>query len=1080
MMQDIMKTRKIQALLASSAAVVMVVATMQAKAAEESAIPELQAAPQAQTEAQTQAEEEKKKAEEEEIEQIVVTGSRIRRSELESPAPLTIIDDEAVKLSGENNLADFLSELPALSGSLTPDQQTGASLGLAGLNLLNLRNLGSVRTLILVNGRRHVAGDPGSAAVDIGTIPFALVERVEVITGGASAIYGADAVSGVVNFIIRDDFQGLILDAQYAPQDNRGSAGDSYRFSAVAGGNFADGKGNATLAIEWRETNGLDEADVDFFRLNRGVIRTDLDTDADGDGILDPDGIPSHTLFTGLGSLQISDGGNVFDIFRFGFNGLGPVYRFFGGGQLREADKGPLGVIGARPRFTVQGGDGFPFSEFTGSLTPDSQALVINAFVNYQVTDWMEAYMEGKYANTQANFGFQPSFTFYNFTPVAPSADGPVPEHVFGADFLGLDLAIGLDNPFLTDEARAVLSSFVAGFGLGLRFNFDLGERTQTVDRQTARIVTGVRGDFDVGDLFHDWHYDAGFTYGRTSVSNIQRGIPIVPRLAAAVDAISLTDAILANLDPEDPVVQASTGRLINAKDAVAGDIVCRALAMERSGQDSGFDSFAYEGCIPTSYFGPNAISPEARNWINVDILEKDLLEQWDALFTLTGDLFDAPFGAGAVSFALGYEYRGERAQVTNDALPRIIDVFANAQTGVGGKFHVHEGFFEVNVPLLRDKPLVKELTVHGAARFSNYSTAVGATTTWGVDGTYRPVRDVSFRGTFSRAIRAPNIQELFQPLSQTFNQIVDPCSAENLDANPDTAANRRKNCAALGIPVGTYVDPNPNVSNAGFFGGNPNVKEERARSWTVGTIVTPRWLPGFSFTVDYYKIKIKDAISFLSAQTIVNKCVDGPTLDPKFCSLIKRAPAGATNAFEIIEFISTALNVEALSTRGADFDAIYRSSLYDLVGREWGDLLLRVRGTYLDSWKSFTFQDDPTDFDQAAGLINFPTWHFQFSTSWAFKRLGLTYTFEWQSSQWAFNKEDRQNEPDLLLSKNVLTTGGYGIHDIAVTYDLFENVQLRAGVNNIADNDPPAIAERAQTFDNIGRRYFLGVTAQF
>ncbi len=1094
-MQDIVKARKIQALLATSAAAMLIAIAAEARAADETAIPELQAAPQAQTQTQTQTQtEEEKKAEEEEIEQIVVTGSRIRRSELESPAPLTIIDSEAVKLSGENNLADFLSELPALSGSLTPDQQTGASLGLAGLNLLNLRNLGSVRTLVLVNGRRHVAGDPGSAAVDIGTLPFALVERVEVITGGASAIYGADAVSGVVNFIIRDDFQGLNLDAQYAPQDNRGSAGDSYRFSAVAGGNFADGKGNATLAIEWRESNGLDETDIDFFRLNRAVLRVDLDQDTDGDGILDPDGQRSHELFFNVGSLQISDGGNLFpidDIIFFGFTARDParVFRFFEGGQLRLADKGPLGVLGTT-NFNVVDGDGFPSDEFVGSLTPDSQSLVINAFANYQVTDWLEAYMEGKYANTQANFGFQPSFTFYQtsaVTLVDENDDGepdPVPVPIFGPDVLGVDFTIGTDNPFLTDEARSTIQTFgqifgLPGLGLGIRFNFDLGERTQTTDRQTARIVTGVRGDFDVGDLFHNWHYDAGFTYGRTTTTNIQRGIPLIPRLAAAVDAIALTDDILANLAEDDPVVRRSDGRVITAAEAKAGDIVCRALAMERSGQDSGFDSFAYEGCIPTNYFGPNAISPEAANWINVNVIEKAEVEQSDALFTLTGDLFESPLGAGPVSFAMGYEYRSERTRVTNDDLPRIIDAFANAQVGVGGKFHVHEGFFEVNLPVLRDKPLAEELTVHGAARFSNYSIAVGSTTTWGVDGTYRPVRDVTFRGTFSRAIRAPNIGELFQPLTQTFAQIADPCDKDNLTANPDVAANRIKNCAALGIPA-DWDDPRPNVSNAGFFGGNPNVKEERARSWTVGTIVTPRWIPGLTLVADYYKIKIKDAIATLDATTLAQRCVDGPTLDPTFCSLIKRAPAGAPNEFEITEFRLLFLNLQALSTRGIDFDAQYRTSLYDLVGREWGDLAFRVRGTWLDSLKVFAFQDDPEDFDQFAGLVDNPVWHFQFSTTWAWKRFGLTYTFEWQDSQWVFNKESRQNEPDLLLSKDVLATGGYGIHDIAVTYDLFDNVTLRAGVNNLADNDPPAIAERAETFDQIGRRYFVGITAQF
>ncbi len=1061
-------------LLGSSAVLLAAVALGRTSTAQaEGDIAEIQVAQAAaQTQASSAEDEAKKKAEEggkEEIEEVVVTGSRIRRSNLESPAPLTIIDDEAVKLSGENNLADFLSEVPALSGSLTPDQQTGASLGLAGLNLLNLRDLGTKRTLVLVNGRRHVAGDPGTTSVDIGTIPFALVERVEVITGGASAIYGADAVSGVVNFIIRDDYQGFQLDAEYFPQDNRGSAGDGYRFSAVAGGNFADGKGNATLAIEWRETNGLDETDIDFFRKNRGVIRVDRDVDTDGDGILDPDGIAPFQEFNNLGSLQVSDGGNLINFIN------NDIYRFFADG-FRQADTGPLGILGDPPRFTVQGGDGFPFNEFTGGLTPDSQSLVINAFVNYQLTDWAELYMEGKYADTQANFLFQPSFSLFILQPTAAAPGELVPSPIFG-DF-GFDAAVGIDNPFLPADARNFIAGLPFPAALDIRFNFDLGERGQIDDRQTARIVTGVRGNFDVGEMFHDWQYDASFTYGRTTVAQKQTGIPILPRLFASMDAIAADSAILSVLNSDDKLFRISTGQVVLARDAQPGDVVCRALAMERAGQDSGFDSFAYEGCIPTSVFGPNAINPAARDWITAEILESDSVEQADAMFTLTGDLWDL-WGAGPIGFAAGYEFRTERAQVNNDALPLIIDTFANAQTGVGGKFHVHEGFFEFNVPLLKDMFLAEELSVGGAARFSNYSTAVGSTTTWGVNATYRPVQDIRFRGTLSRSIRAPNISELFQPLTQTFSSIADPCSAENVDADPNFAANRRQNCAALGIPVGVYRDPRPNITKAGSIGGNPNLRPETAKSWTVGTIITPRWVTGFSLAVDWFKIQIFDAISFLSAQTIANKCVDGPTLDPQFCSLITRAPASASNAFEIVNFVSTQLNVEALSTRGADFDARYVTSVDDLVGRDWGDLLFRVRGTYLDSWKRFAFQGNRDDFDQFAGLVGLPKWHFQFTTSWAWKKWSLTYSFEWQNSQrsGAFEKRDIAREPDLLLSKKVLTTGGYGIHDISMTYDIRDNLQFRAGVNNIADNDPPAIAERATTFDNIGRRYFVGLT---
>lgn len=1015
------------------------------------------------------------------IEEVVVTGSRIKRSPLTSPTPLTIIDSKAVTLSGENNLADFLNELPALQGSLVPNQQTGASLGLAGLNLLNLRDLGTVRTLTLIDGRRHVGADPGSTSVDIGSIPFALVERIEVITGGASAIYGADAVSGVVNFIMRDDFDGLILDGFYGLNDN--GEGQNYRISAVAGGNFADGKGNATVSAEWRDSNGLDETDIDFLQKNRGIIRVARAPLVDG--VREATGTPTHELFEGLGSIQISSGGNVRNL-------LGARQDLiFTENGLKVTDLGPLGRLGTavNPNSnTVQGGDGFPFDEFTGSLTPGNQTLNLTGSVDYQITDWANFFLDAKYSNSNSRFGFQPSFVFGFIGPTDFRDDNTIASSIAPFLFLndptgvqnavdpsiGFNFDVGLDNPFLSPSDVGLINGLPLSIGQIIRFNFDLGERVQETERTLGRIVTGVEGEFDMGDRFGSWQYDASLNYGRSTLSNIQTGIPILPRFAASVDAIAATDEILAALGGADQLLSATTGQVVLAPDAQAGDIICRALAQERVGEASGFESIAFEGCVPTDVFGPNAINAAARDFINTQVVESSALEQVTVNVNVAGELGDY-WGAGPIGFSAGYEFRDESAQANNDALPSLVDVFANAQVGVGGSFDVHEGYFELVVPVLSDMAFVEDLSVDGAVRISDYST-IGSTTTWRVGINWTPTEDIRFRGTYSEAIRAPNVSELFQPLSQTFAQIVDPCSSQNLDNDASVAENRRRNCAALGIPT-TFLDPNPNVSKAGFLGGNTEVNEEESESYTVGLVLTPRWVPNLSIVIDWFDIKITDAIAFLSAQEIVNNCVDGAVLDPNFCNLITRAGNGV-----ITSFITTNVNTQQLDTKGADFDIRYNSSVEEIIGYDLGNLLFRVRGTYLDSRRDFPFQTDPENFDELAKRLGLPKWRFQFSTNWNWDKIGVNYTFDWQSNQRSslLDPDSVELEPDLLLSKDVLSTGGYGIHDINVTFQATDVLQLRAGVNNLFDNDPEAIAEGISTFDLIGRRFFFGARATF
>ncbi|WP_374763188.1 TonB-dependent receptor plug domain-containing protein [Yunchengibacter salinarum] len=931
------------------------------------------------------------------LDEVIVTGSRIKRSGMSAPSPVTVLDAESLALQGEINIANVLNQLPALGSTFTTASSTGF-IGTAGLASLDLRRLGTSRTLVLVNGRRHVATNAGSAAVDINSIPQELVERVEVVTGGASAIYGADAVTGVVNFIMKDDFEGATFYAQMGQADE----GDAFSYTArgIVGGNFANGKGNAVISAEWSETDG-------FFSNERSFQRRDLsfvDNPDDGDTPDNTnDGVPDEILIEGA-RLNFITAGGIF------LNPLTGEQFKFENGNFAPFNRGDQIFAGG----TAIGGDGIPLSDIGGSLQPDVQRAIVNANVTYKFNDNVNFFMETKYVNTQ---------TF--------SESGTGAFDIFS-------ISIQDDNAFLTDQARGFMQDNGISSFLVSRSHQEV-LRSQSADRELFRGVVGFEGDLGMGMT-----YETSFNYGR-STSAIQQGNNrINQRFFAGIDAV---------IDP------------------ATGEAVCRSSIDPDAAE--GFPDFATNGCVPINILGENAISEEAQQFAFANGFLNEEVEQKVANVILTGDLgeFGLELPGGGIEWAGGWEFRSEDAKSFPTAVDQLGLTFLNVIPPTTGDFDVWEAFAEVSLPILKDAPFAKELTLDGALRISDYST-VGNTTTWKAGLNWAPINDLRFRATFSQAVRAPNISELFGPQSQTFLFFEDPCDTENLDAGSD---NREANCRALGVPEGFDQD-DERGNTPGTSGGNPDLQEEKADTLTIGAVFQPSAIPGLSMSVDYWDIEIDDAINVPSLQNVLDNCVDGATIDNQFCPLIERGPN-----FQVVGFELTNQNFASLEATGVDFELGYAFDLEALGAPEWGSLNLRAIGTYVDENREFPFQVDPDFFDREVGELGTPEWNINFNATWNVDDWTLNYELRWIDKMLIVEQDDLAQDPDL---QSIVRTDHTFFHDIQVRYQLTEEVQVMGGVNNLTQKFPPLGLSGAGTgsaiFDNVGRFFYGSVRLTF
>jgi len=963
--------------------------------------------------------------------ELVVTGSRIPHPNLEQPTPVAVLSTQVIENAGPIQLGDVITKLPAVGFAGTLRSNSNNFGNGAGLSVIDLRNLGLSRTLVLVDGQRHVAGDIFTNAVDVNSIPTALVDRVEVVTGGASAIYGSDAVSGVVNIILKKKFEGLQVDAQVGADEGYGKKRSA---SIAAGRSFLDDRLNVVIIGSWSKEDAI-EANQLKTAHNYGTIINPNDLS----GPLDPtfysspnaiknDGIPDALFVPNVGSDLVTPNGVLLNAFTFA-----PQFSFDAQGH----------VVPVPPR---SGFNSFAFAQLPANCQdcyfPDNftqlsspiESKGVNLRANFDVTPHFRAFGDAKFVQNDVSDTVQPSFSFGAFQLQPDNAFTPAPVR---AALAGTDPG---DFPFIGKFTNA--------------------GRTEDIRRRTYRVVAGVGGDFDA--RFANVNWDASLNYGETDSHFVNEDLTINENFAAALDSV---------IDPK------------------TGQPACRINVPSAPQTGLGSGAFNKAACLPYNPFGlPSLVNtPAALAYSFGAFATDDTLTQQIA--NLNGNFDTSRFfnlQGGPVGVAIGAEYRREHTKETNAPFV-LAGNTENLATNSSGGFHVSEAYVEVNLPLLKDfAPLLHELTLDAAYRGANYST-VGNVGAYKVEGIYGPVSWAKLRTTYSQAIRAPNITEAFEPTSSTFFNITDPCSQENIQNNVNFA----KNCQAAGIPPGFVA--NTNASITGTSSGNPHLDAERSFSYTVGLVLQPPIVPNLAITLDYYSIKIKDAIVNVAAQDIINNCFGSATgLDPTFCKLLTRGPD------QNINFVATTfLNAAKEFTDGYELQVQYSTDVSPLTERwrmtQWatGRLSFDLTADFVAHLRDFPFQSDPTNVHIMEGIVEnngFSNTVPPESTPHIKGLANLTYTqgpfsVTWQTryiGKGALFVRDA-TAADHSESLSIPFAEATFFHNLSARYRLggdLQGLEVFGGVNNLFGEEPPfvTVGTGQDIAYDVGRFFFLGL----
>lgn len=1037
-------------------------------------------------------------AEEADSGSIVVTGSRIRRPNLESTVPITSIAGEQFFQQGQNSVGDTLNDLPQLRSTFA-QQNPGLGIGIAGLNLLDLRGLGTQRTLVLVNGRRHVAADilNNAVSVDTNTIPNDLIERVDIVTGGNSAIYGSDAIAGVVNFVLRENFDGINLRAS-AGIAEEGFGGNQY-VSAMFGKNFADGRGNVTLHGEYARSNRVFASDVPAFRRNDNYLVVDADG---GAGIVNGgDGVPDRNFFTGISSTTIHYNGlvpiNQRNIPNAGLcgnattaNNGGPnsagaafncTYIFTDDGRLVQQTGSRFGT---GINSAIIGGNGQTGREGKSvSILPFNERYSFNMVSKYEFSPAAELFVEAKWNRVNAlgnNAG--PSFVQGTGGTVdfreRPRLDNPFLNPADRTTLANLILASGCrtDLQVTCPAAGNLTATDIANIGNG-SFRFvnsrnllDVGIRDSRFQRDTWRVVGGLRGEFN-----DDWSYEFSVNYGKFKEKTENYGFIDRQRFALAMDAgrNPLTGAIQcrSQFDPASAVRLQGFAAPAAANDArLAADIAA---------------------CVPYNPFGQSDNSASIAYFAR-DYETRGSIDQLVISGFVSGDssqLFELP--GGPVSFALGGEYRREKSFYQQDQF--VVDGFTNAVSIPLFKpepFEVKEAFGEIRLPLLKEEDFAYELTLSGAGRVAKYQGNVGTVYSYNVGLDYAPVQDIRFRANYSRAVRAPNVSETGFPLVPNFfNNFVDPCNPAVIGTGT-----RATNCLAAIGATNLAGFTNITQSLPIVSGSNPNLLSEKSDSYTYGIVFQPSFIPGLNISVDYYDINVKNIIANIGVQTLVNQCYDSPTLANIYCGQFERwnGPGLGPNGEQpgrilANSLISAPLNFANRIREGVDVNMSYRTDL--------GPVAFNTSLIYTHNLKISNYQDptNPNFETRLLGQLGDPKDEFRWDFDFGYKDFTFGYRMRYIGPMF-FNGYatlfplNGQNPSDVDAFP-VTKYPSVFYHDVRMDFDVAKGekgaLNFYAGIDNVLDRGVPRGATTATgagsaIYSFRGRSFYAGVRAQF
>jgi outer membrane receptor protein involved in Fe transport len=968
---------------------------------------------------------------------VIVTGTRLVSRGFLAPTPVTTVDAQELKLAGTQNLEVMLSDTPQFTANQlsSPTANTVQPGQPSGTSTLNLRNLGPTRNLVLVNGRRFAITGP-DFTTDVNTIPAALVKRVETVTGGSSAVYGSDAISGVVNFILRDNFEGVEINAQRSVDQPTRTPNDS--LDLTVGGNFGEGRGNVVVSVNYMDRDG-------FTRGERGGWALP----SLGDGCVTAASWsstrPGTPLAVPAGQTCVSAGGRPGLIFSGSSNvptgriGNLPVVGSAASNPALNAaliaaglqNMSTLGAIfdptGRTVRPYAAPGDAYDLGPLSYMVTPQKRWMS-NAFAHYDFSDRATGYMEAHFSSNSASVQIGPTSASGNFL-------------------------FNTNNPYLSPQMQDVLrqldlretgttrvtngtSSLTTTPGDGLavlnynrRFS-DLGGRVADTDHQVYRIALGLRGSLpDVSARWlRDLKYDVYYTKARTTETQDQAGSISLSRFQNAI--------------------------------------------------------LSQNGAAPVlNPFGQNLTEASA-NAISVASKSKITAEQNVLAGNVAGSLMDVP--AGAIDFSTGFERRYAYSAYSPDVFLASGDVSGwNAARATKGSTTVKEVYGEMRVPLLADKPFAKSLSVSGAFRRSDYDVAsVGKVWTSSIGSEWAPTRALTFRAQKQKSIRAPNVGELFGGQGTNGPTAIDPCSSRAPLAQQTQAV--RVLCEATGVPANLVFDPavQPSPFITQVVGGNPDLTAEKSHTVTVGAVFMPPSVKGLQLSVDWYRITVDDAISTLGGggiQSVLDLCYNTiRNAESRYCRAINRDPITGQIAAPTY-VMTTNANIGGIATRGVDLAGHYN---FTRDGIQW---TLDSNWTYVNELTFTPIQDLPGLKNRCVGTwgatCGQPVPRWKGTTRVSMKRGPLLlsararYTGPVTVDSYALAAN-----PPALESLTNPKIKSYTWLDLTAGWEFSRMVNLTGGVRNVLDKDPPILGSSQlpanntipATYDTLGRQLFL------
>lgn len=970
-----------------------------------------------------------------EVSEIVVTGSRIRVRDTTGTSPIVTVGAEQLEEIGSASIETYLNSLPQLSPSLTKTNNNPSSGGAA---FLDLRQLGSSRGLTLVNGRRLVPGS-SNGAVDISILPSGLMDRVEIITGGASAVYGADAVSGVVNFMLKDDFEGVQFSTQYGISGE--NDGKEIQYSLMAGGEIAGGRGHVTFAASHNTRDGIQQSERDISRTAEYCFN---------DGTC----VPNGSGTTGDGTFSIAPAATEaqLDIYRGYFAGLGmdavtQANLIYAGQRLGFNPDGSLFVAGAGDGTWGYNGPN------TQGWNPDEMFLYDFNPVNllqspYERTNF---YTTLKY-DLNDHVEFYGDVLYSTYSSSNALAESP-------ASF-AIPISTGTLNSDVRDLLDAALPTPTSGeksITLARRTN-ELGPRVYNYDTDAYQASAGLRGDFTT---FHDkqWSWDLYGSYGKYESAQEYGGFPEGNRIRAALAGCPTGS-------PLGPV--GSTG--------------------------------APSTCVPLNPFGAGNITQEQVDYIMAKgQVQRTTIEQKNVVASLTGDLFELP--AGNVGFAVGLEYRAiDYSDVPPEGVQTGSLLGGNSAGPVHGGYDVKEVFAELRVPVLADKPFAHYLGLEGGYRYSDYSTGQ-QTDTWKAGGEWAPTEWLRFRALQQRAVRAPSVGELFSTRQESYPGVttgnLDPCDKDSAARTGEHAAQVLALCQAQSSQITATWD-SVGTQYRTFSGGNENLSPETADSTTIGVVFrtpsnTPAWLSPLTVTVDYFDIEIEDVISSIGFSTSLSRCFDAD-FNPDFsnsnvyCQNLNRdTETGYLTNTGLNGFIgATNANLATFKASGVDLAVNWNVVLADYGMPAWtGRLGIATQGTWYENQQ---FQSDAaspisdnfvgTIGDGTPGATTLPEYKFNTRFSWNWEDFSA-------SLRWVFI--DSVTDPGAdVEAGDIGEVEAYNYFYLSGAWQVNETIELFGGVDNLFDKEAPRYASGFQfqtdpsTYDVIGRYFYIGARARF